>query len=124
MSLDVHLEMPGTSEGKVCPRCGKELPGEPIEVFEANITHNLNRMADAAGIYDCVWRPEEHGITHAKQLIEPLTAGLAMLKQNPVIFAEYNPKNGWGDYDGLVRWVSEYLNACVENPDAMVRARR
>jgi hypothetical protein len=34
-------------------------------VFERNITHNLNRMADEAGIYGVIWRPEENGIETA-----------------------------------------------------------
>ena len=39
------------------------------EVYSANITHNLNRMAMEAGIYECLWRPDEHGITKAAQII-------------------------------------------------------
>lgn len=27
-------------------------------IFSANITHNLNAMAEAAGIYKHLWRPE------------------------------------------------------------------
>lgn len=40
-------------------------------LYEANITHNLNKMAAEAGIYECLWRPDEHGITHARQIIDP-----------------------------------------------------
>jgi signal transduction histidine kinase len=31
-------------------------------LFVSNITHNLNIMADKAGIYQHLWRPEEIGI--------------------------------------------------------------
>lgn len=93
-------------------------------VFSANITHNLNKMAGEAGIYEALWRPEEVGITTAVQLIEPLRKGLALLRSDPERFKKLNPKNGWGDYDGLVRWVAEYLEACEANPDATVEADR
>lgn len=64
MSLDVHLT-------KVMP----------TEVFGSNITHNLGEMAEEAGIYKHLWRPEEIGITKADQLIAPLREGLARLNQ-------------------------------------------
>jgi hypothetical protein len=37
-------------------------------VFDANITHNLNKMADAAGIYEACWRPEEIGATNNNRI--------------------------------------------------------
>ena len=46
------------------------------DVFDANITHNLTDMANAAGIYGVVWRPEENGIDCAEQLIAPLTEAI------------------------------------------------
>lgn len=93
-------------------------------VYEANITHNLGNMAGDAGIYGYLWRPEEVGIETAGQLVEPLRAGLARLRGDPVTFRQHNPSNGWGDYDGLVRFVSAYLAACEEYPNARVRASR
>lgn len=93
-------------------------------VFDYNITHNLNRMAEAAGLYDCLWRPDEHGIDTAKQLIEPLRQGLHLLKLNPEEYKKYNPENGWGSYEGLVTFVEEYLDACYKYPDAKVTADR
>lgn len=94
---------------------------ETNEVYSANITHNLNKMADAAGIYKHLWRPGEIGVTQARQLIEPLEAGLALLLADPDKFRQYNPANGWGDYNGLVQFVKAYLAACREYPDAAVR---
>lgn len=94
------------------------------EVFEANITHNLGKMAREAGIYMACWRPEEVGITHASQLVEPLEKGLALLKSDPERFKALNPANGWGDYEGFVKWVEKYLEACRANPDAEVDASR
>lgn len=94
------------------------------EIYSANITHNLNRMAKEAGIYEYLWRPDEIGVTKAEQLIEPLTVGLKTLKSDPVRFKQFNPGNGWGDYDALVGFVERYLSACSENPDASVSVSR
>jgi hypothetical protein len=94
------------------------------EVYWANITHNLNSMAEAAGIYQHLWRPEELGITHARDLIEPLKKGLATLKADPKKYIKYNARNGWGSYSSFVPWVEQYLQACEENPDAIVTVSR
>lgn len=107
MSLDVYL-----------------LEMRETEIFEANITHNLVEMADEAGIYQCLWRPEEIGIETAGQLIEPLTVGVVLLKSDPARFKKFDASNGWGRYEQFVPWVEKYLNACIENPTAKIRVSR
>lgn len=141
MSLDVSLYVPRTLEeveierlaaADLCEENGMNAAAELLRegiarkecVFEANITHNLGRMADAAGVYFACWRPEESGWTTAKQLVPPLTAGLLALQSDPDRFFELNPSNGWGNYEGLVRFVSKYLKACEENPEAEVSVSR
>ncbi len=106
MSLDVYLEVGGQT------------------AYEANITHNVNRMAEAVGCYQELWRPDEIGIERASQLIEPLKAGLIALVSDPLRFEALNPENGWGSYDGLVQFVTAYLKACIQHPDATVRVSR
>ena len=96
----------------------------PTEVYWRNITPNLSRMADEAGIYESLWRPEEIGITKASELIEPLTVGLELLKSDPERFKLFNASNGWGDYDNLIDFVETYLDACKANPDAEVSVSR
>jgi len=108
MSLDVYLEE--IVEGR--------------EVYSANITHNLNRMADEAGVYACCWRPEENGIKTASQMIEPLESGIALMKADPSRFEKFNPNNGWGSYENFLPWLENYLAACRSNPNARVRASR
>jgi len=93
-------------------------------VYESNITHNLGRMAEAAGIYKHLWRPEEIGIKCAADLIIPLTKGLEKMKSDPDAFKAHNPENGWGNYDGLVRFVEAYLEACTAYPDAEIEVSR
>lgn len=96
----------------------------PTEVYSANITHNLGAMAREAGIYECLWRPEEIGITQAHQLIEPLRAGLSMMRAEPARFEAHNSPNGWGLYENFVTWIEKYLAACEEHPDAEVSVWR
>lgn len=110
MSLDVSLT--------------KILPPTPTEIYTDNITHNLNTMAGEAEIYEHLWRPDEIGITKAGELIEPLKAGLALLKSDPTRFKAFNPKNGWGTYEGLVGFVEDYLAACEKDPDADIEISR
>lgn len=107
MSLDVYLEVV-----------------RPVEVYGANITHNLGPMAREAGIYMHLWRPEEIGITTAGQLIEPLERGLELLKSDPARFEKLDSPNGWGRYKHFVPFVEKYLEACRETPDATVRVSR
>lgn len=96
----------------------------PTEVYCANITHNLGKMADAAGIYQHLWRPEELGITTAGELIDPLAAGLARMEADPEFFRQYDASNGWGTYNHFVPWVQRYLEACIEHPDALIEVSR
>jgi len=67
-----------------------------------------------------IWRPAEIGITHAAQLIEPLELGLGLLQSDPERFKKHNPSNGWGNYEGFVSFVKNYLKACKKNPDAEI----
>lgn len=94
------------------------------EVYWANITHNLGRMAREAGIYEALWRPEEIGITKASQLIGPLSEGLLKLVGEPARFEAFNAANGWGKWEHFVPFVAKYLEACKNNPDAAVRVSR
>lgn len=99
-------------------------PKETNVVYSANITHNLNTMADRAGIYLHLWRPEEIGISKARQLIKPLRAGLTRLSANEEFYRKFEPENGWGTYSTLVSFVQEYLDACVKYSDASVSVSR
>jgi hypothetical protein len=96
----------------------------PCEIYTANITHNLNEMADAAGIYKHLWRPDEIGITKAWQLIEQLRDGLDRLKSNPEHYKQFDSPNGWGTYESFVPFVEKYLQACIENPESDVVVSR
>lgn len=125
MSLTVYLTSDLMESTHTCSECGNTYSTtDPVEYFSANINHNLNKMAEAAGIYDCLWRPDEIGITKAHQLIHPLTLGLALMKSDPEKFEKYNARNGWGLYEHFVPWIERYLEACIKYPDANVSVDR
>lgn len=94
------------------------------QVKNHNITHNLNLMADEAGIYEILWHPEENCITRAEQMIQPLTTALIDLLKRPDYYKQFNPENGWGDYEKFVEFVESVLKSCQENPDCFVMADR
>ena len=102
---------------------GGAAPSE-IELLWKNITHNLNTMAEAAGIYGALWRPEENGFEAAKDLIPVLEAGLARLKADPEHFKQFNAENGWGLYKHFVPFVEEILEGCKKYPKAYLRTCR
>ena len=124
MSLDVYLT--GAPELVPCKcQCGHEHTRARTEYhFEANITHNLGKMAGAAGIYLALWRPEEIGITTAGQLVPLLEAGLKLLNQGRKGFVQFEAVNGWGTYEVFVPWVQCYLAACQRWPEAKVSVSR
>lgn len=110
MSLDVYLTY--------------ENDGNETTVYDANITHNLGQMADKAGIYYALWRPEEKGWKFAKDIIKPLEKGLSKLKSKPEYFEKFNSDNGWGLYENFVPFVEKYLNACNHYPNAKISVSR
>jgi hypothetical protein len=121
MSLDVYLEV----DVEVLSRRDGKIPLiESRCVFDANITHNLTEMAEEAGIYKHLWRPEEIDITTAEQLIQPLEDGLLLMKSDPERFIAYDAPNRWGTYEQFLPWVERYLEACKKYPQARVRVSR
>lgn len=110
------------------------------EVYSANITHNLGKMAEAAGIYEALWRPyqlkpgydipednydaeyeyEEANPVRAHEIIEIVEKGLEDMKAKPKHYEKFNSPNGWGMYHNFVPWIEEYLKALKEFPEAQV----
>lgn len=97
---------------------------ETREVYDGNITHNLNKMAAAADLYQALWRPDEINCTKAKDITGMLERGLKRLKKDPEGFKKLNPDNGWGNYDNLIEFVESYLDACKKWPNATIQVSR
>jgi len=97
---------------------------QETDVYDANITHNLNEMAEALGIYKALWRPEEIGITKANQLIKPLRKAIEEMEDHPSVYKKLDADNGWGTYGDFLPWLRGLLHACVKHPEAKVTAYR
>lgn len=106
MSLDVWLKCDG------------------VEVFEWNITHNLRLMAERAGIAEQLWRPDCNGWSQASQIMGALMLGIDQLIKRKDEMQDLNPENGWGDYDGLLKFACEYASACFKYPSATIGVSR
>ena len=119
MSLDFYLK--GEPEETTCFEYGSKYLRSEV-LFEINITHNLNKMADKAGIYEALWHPEAIKAVKAKDITGILEKGLEDLKARPDYFRQFNAPNGWGLYEHLVSFVEEVLEACKENPEAYIKA--
>lgn len=125
MSLDISLVGKKETVTCVCTECGDKHAREQEKTyFFCNITHNLNRMAEACGLYRALWKPEELRITHANYIIDTLETGLKALRANPDRYKALNPDNKWGSYEGFVLTVEAYLKACKMYPEARIEISR
>jgi len=111
MSLDIDLKDPTATY-------------ETESLYSGNITHNLGKMANKAGIYKALWRPEEINAKYAKDIIKIVEKGLADLKERPEYFELFNSPNGWGMYEHFVPFVEKYLEALKEYPGAEIYISR
>jgi hypothetical protein len=116
---------------------------EKEQLYSANITHNLNVMAEQAGIYKALWRPyqlhkdyvhiedynkemafEDSVTIIASDIIDFIEQGLDLLKNRPDYFSKFNAENGWGKYVNFVPFVEKYLEALKQYPDSLVEVDR
>jgi hypothetical protein len=112
---------------------------EKEEIYHDNITHNLNVMAEKAGIYKALWRPyqlhkdyvhtedykkemafEDSVTIIASDIISIIEQGLDLLKNRPDYFSKFNSPNGWGTYVHFMQFVKKYLAALKQNPNSIV----
>lgn len=138
MSLDVSL-----NRIKYVSYDMETFAPENEELYCANITHNLGKMADKAGIYDALWRPyrlhkdykhyniyedeisfEESVTIYAKDIVKIVEKGLKKLINKPDYYAKFNSPNGWGTYENFVPWVEKYLEALKQYPESKVLVDR
>ena len=107
MSYDVSLHM-NTGKEDV------EIPGT-----ESNYTYNIFPMLKLA--FD-----EPTGInvlegSLAKNCIGALTKAVRHMEDFPATHLAYNPLNGWGSYEGCLRWLRNILSHCEQHPLATLR---
>jgi len=104
---------------------------KPTSVYDGNITHNLGKMAgevklsNGMTLYDVLWRPDEQeGLVFARNISELLNEGWNTLLSDPEHFKQWDPENGWGNYNDLCKFVYEYRTACWNEPCAAIEVYR
>lgn len=105
--------------------------GNETKDYFINITHNLNVMAEHVPIgnvnlYKVLWRGDEleDPIVKGKQFEDYLYDGISYLIRCKPILLEYNPENGWGNYDSLLQFTKDCLALSIQHPNADVRFSR
>lgn len=88
-------------------------------VYDANITHNLSKMAFEAGIYDAIWGVSD-GQTTCTQVSEMLAKGILDIKQRPEYYRQFSAQNGWGTYEQFIPWLEKLLEAYIKYPNATI----
>lgn len=102
----------------------------PTEVYTSNITHNLSKMANqvmlesGVTLRDVLWDPREKGLYYARDIAEMLDEAYTILLSNPHYYWQFNPPNGWGNYDTLCVFVHKYRDACWDYPEAEIGVSR
>jgi hypothetical protein len=140
MSLDVSLYR----NYHVSYDGGITLEEKQEDVYSANITHNLGKMAEAAGLYEALWRPyqlkegynipeDDHDAEYKYEVENPVRAheiipiiekGLEDMLARPKHYETFNSPNGWGLYKHFVPFIEKYLEALKEYPESFVDCDR
>ena len=110
----------------------EDVPVETVEnedLWWRNITHNLREMASHCMSLDgqyslkaLLWRDEfptkeefKTDDVHTKY-VTLLIECLQSLKKSPDYFKQYNPANGWGNYELLVSFLTDFIKALIDAP--------
>lgn len=102
--------------------------------WSGNITHNLGIMAqhipvkfgdkDTTLYYAC-WRPEEIGAKTVGDILPMIIQGIHYMIDHRRELVQYNPENGWGTYEGFMKFLLNYKQACEDNdPDCEITTSR
>lgn len=102
--------------------------------WSGNITHNLGAMAShvpieidgvSTTLYQICWRPNEVFDEPTTTKILPfLIKGICYMLEHRKDLLQYNPKNGWGSYNGFMKFLLNYKQACEDNEDCKIYISR
>lgn len=101
---------------------GETLHRDDELIDELYITHNLNEMAIALGVYEIIWKPDEvfpNQDIKPSMVVDKLEEAYQDLKNNKNKYSQFNPKNGWGDYEALSYFIDRYINICKKHKDTI-----
>jgi hypothetical protein len=63
---------------------------------------------------------EYHGAP-CSEAAGPLAEAVKRMEADPDKYREMNPSNGWGDYEGALRYLRSLAEASAEHPKCMIR---
>lgn len=94
---------------------------ETNNLFDENITHNLGKMADNVPcnegkntLYHLLWRPDDHGFNIVTEQYRLYVAEcFAYMLTHRTELMQYNPKNGWGTFEGLYNFTLKLAEALL-----------
>lgn len=90
-----------------------------VDVWSSdNVTHNLTPMWREAGCYEALYRSD--GAT-AESVVDCLDRALADMTARPAVFRSLNPENGWGSYEGAIRFLRSTIVGFNRYPKALIR---
>ena len=144
MSLDVHIKYNGEKRANYFidhPYIYDDLSQGDLENFSidqewsANITHNLGGMASHVPVklkdgtqttlYYVCWRPEEIlDKPNTNDVLDLLIQGLMYMIEYRKELLQYESPNGWGTYNGFMKFLLNYKQACEDNPNCKVETDR
>ena len=144
MSLDVHIKYNGEKRVNYFrdhPYIYDNLSQGDLENFSidqewsANITHNLSGMASHVPVklkdgtqttlYYVCWRPEEIlDKPNTNDVLDLLIQGLMYMIEYRKELLQYESPNGWGTYNGFMKFLLNYKQACEDNPNCKVETDR
>lgn len=140
MSLDISLYR----NYHVSYDGGVTLEEKQEDVYSGNITHNLGKMAEEAGLYKALWRPyqlkegynipeddhhaeykyEVENPVRAHEIISIIEKGLEDMIARPAHYKTFDSPNGWGLYKHFVPFIENYLEALKKYPESFVECDR
>ena len=106
--------------------------GEDVEIESyLRITHNLNNVVSELGLllglpyYEVIWIPDElFGLKNGKVPVSLVLGVLPNLIKDLLEFeyclTDYLPSNGYGTFEGLIRFLCNYLKECYTHQEAYI----
>lgn len=101
MSLDIWLR---------CPHCN-------LTVGDLNYTHNVREMWIKAGCYDALYNSDGK---KASETLPILHQAILHMSNNGPEYIQLNPANGWGSYEGALKFLKEWREICEQHPDMLI----
>ncbi len=89
-----------------------------VDLLDASYTYNVSPMLYEVFDFDNGLRGLHH--MECSMAARHLGASIRKMQDDPDKFRAMNPENGWGNYEGAIRFLEKILEACIEAPKASV----